>query len=78
MPQDVDAAEDAGANQNAHGAAGPRPRALLPTDVVDGTAVSERLGDAAMAAAWAAHDRVARDLLLFDAVADARHDVRQL
>ncbi len=36
---------------------------LLLTDVVDSTQMSERLGDAAMAAAWAAHDRAARDLL---------------
>ncbi len=62
-------------------------RALLLTDVVDSTQLSERLGDEAMAAVWAAHDRVARDLLpawrgreidktdgmllLFDAAADA-------
>ena len=38
-------------------------RALLLTDVVDSTKLSERLGDAAMADVWAAHDRVARDLL---------------
>ncbi len=38
-------------------------RTLLFTDVVDSTARSEKLGDAAMAALWAAHDRVARDLL---------------
>ena len=38
-------------------------RALLLTDVVDSTQLSERLGDAAMAAAWEAHDRVARQLL---------------
>ena len=38
-------------------------RALLLTDVVDSTKLSEALGDAAMAALWAAHDRVARDLL---------------
>jgi predicted ATPase/class 3 adenylate cyclase len=38
-------------------------RALLLTDVVDSTKLSESLGDAAMADAWAAHDRVARDLL---------------
>lgn len=64
-------------------------RALLLTDVVDSTQLSERLGDDAMAAVWAAHDRIARDLLptwrgreidktdgmllLFDAVADALH-----
>ncbi len=62
-------------------------RALLLTDVVDSTKLSETLGDAAMAEVWAAHDRVARDLLppwhgreidktdgmllLFDAAADA-------
>lgn len=33
------------------------------TDVVDSTALSARLGDEAAAKAWAAHDRVARDLL---------------
>ena len=38
-------------------------RALLLTDVVDSTKLSESLGDAAIAALWAAHDRVARDLL---------------
>ena len=38
-------------------------RALLLTDVVDSTKLSEALGDAAMADVWAAHDRVARDLL---------------
>src|SRR5574340_130334 len=62
-------------------------KALLLTDVVDSTKLSERIGDAAMAAVWAAHDRAARDLLpawrgreidktdgmllLFDAAADA-------
>jgi class 3 adenylate cyclase len=62
-------------------------RALLLTDVVDSTQLSRSLGDAAMAELWAAHDRVARDLLatrggreidktdgmllLFDAAADA-------
>jgi len=62
-------------------------RALLLTDVVDSTKLSEALGDAAMAEVWAQHDRVARDLLpawrgreidktdgmllLFDAAADA-------
>ncbi|MDO9073859.1 MAG: hypothetical protein Q7U73_11380 [Rubrivivax sp.] len=39
-------------------------RALLLTDVVDSTRLSEDLGDTAMAAVWAAHDRVARDLLV--------------
>ena len=38
-------------------------RALLLTDVVDSTGLSEQLGDAAMALVWAAHDRLARDLL---------------
>ena len=37
--------------------------ALLLTDVVDSTQLTERLGDAAMAELWAAHDRLARDLL---------------
>ena len=62
-------------------------RALLLTDVVGSTALSESVGDAVMAQVWGAHDRVARDLLrshggleidktdgmllLFDAVADA-------
>jgi predicted ATPase/class 3 adenylate cyclase len=62
-------------------------RALLLTDVVDSTKLSESLGDAETARVWAAHDRVARDLLLtcggreidktdgmlllFDAAADA-------
>lgn len=39
-------------------------RALLLTDVVDSTQLSEELGDAAMAQVWAAHDRIARALLL--------------
>jgi len=38
-------------------------RALLLTDVVDSTKLSERIGDAAMAEVWTAHDRAARDLL---------------
>ena len=38
-------------------------RALLLTDVVDSTKLSEALGDAQMAVLWAAHDRLARDLL---------------
>jgi class 3 adenylate cyclase len=62
-------------------------RALLLTDVVDSTKLSEAIGDQAMAEVWAAHDRVARDLLpqwrgreidktdgmllLFDTAADA-------
>ncbi|MES2960243.1 MAG: hypothetical protein V4792_18795, partial [Pseudomonadota bacterium] len=32
-------------------------------DVVDSTKLSEKIGDAAMATVWLAHDRVARDLL---------------
>ncbi|HMN75134.1 MAG TPA: NB-ARC domain-containing protein [Burkholderiaceae bacterium] len=62
-------------------------RALLLTDVVDSTRLAEKLGDAALADLWAAHDRAARDLLptwrgreidktdgmllLFDSAADA-------
>lgn len=38
-------------------------RALLLTDVVDSTKLSEKLGDHAMAEVWVSHDRVARDLL---------------
>jgi predicted ATPase/class 3 adenylate cyclase len=38
-------------------------RALLLTDVVDSTRLSEELGDAVVADLWAAHDRLARDLL---------------
>jgi len=38
-------------------------RALLLTDVVDSTKLSEELGDGAMAEVWVTHDRVARDLL---------------
>ena len=38
-------------------------RALLLTDVVDSTKLSAKIGDAAMAEVWTAHDRVARDLL---------------
>ena len=38
-------------------------RALLLTDVVDSTRLTEELGDARMAALWTAHDRIARDLL---------------
>ena len=72
--------------------AGPLPlgaRALLLTDVVDSTRLSEQIGDAAMAQLWAAHDRLARDLLpalngleidktdgmllMFDSAADALH-----
>jgi predicted ATPase/class 3 adenylate cyclase/Tfp pilus assembly protein PilF len=62
-------------------------RALLLTDVVDSAQLSERLGEAELAALWASHDRLARDLLparrgreidktdgmllLFEAAADA-------
>src|SRR5438105_2566047 len=65
----------------------PTLHALLLTDVVDSTRLTEQLGDGAMAELWAAHDRLARDLLplwhgreidktdgmllLFDAAADA-------
>jgi predicted ATPase/class 3 adenylate cyclase len=38
-------------------------RALLLTDVVDSTRLSETIGDAATAELWTAHDRLARDLL---------------
>ena len=38
-------------------------RALLLTDVVDSTKLAESIGDTAMAQVWAAHDRIARDLL---------------
>ncbi len=38
-------------------------RALLLTDVVDSTSLSQAIGDAATAALWFAHDRVARELL---------------
>ena len=38
-------------------------RALLLTDVVDSTSLSESLGDEEIADLWAAHDRVARDLM---------------
>lgn len=38
-------------------------RALLLTDVVDSTKLSEELGDQAMAEVWLQHDRLARDLL---------------
>ncbi len=37
--------------------------ALLLTDLVDSTLLSERLGDEAMSDVWKAHDRVSRDLL---------------
>src|SRR5262249_43461471 len=38
-------------------------RALLLTDVVDSTQLSQRIGDAEMTRLWVAHDRAARDLL---------------
>ncbi|MES3012803.1 MAG: tetratricopeptide repeat protein [Pseudomonadota bacterium] len=41
----------------------PTLRALLLTDVVDSTQLTEQLGDAATAALWVLHDRIARDLL---------------
>ena len=37
--------------------------ALLVTDIVDSTQLTERLGNAEAARLWAAHDRLARDLL---------------
>jgi predicted ATPase/tetratricopeptide (TPR) repeat protein/class 3 adenylate cyclase len=46
-------------------------RALLFTDVVDSTRLTERLGDARAAQLWAAHDRKARELL-------AAHGVREV
>jgi len=62
-------------------------RALLLTDIVDSTLLTQRIGDAEMARLWSAHDRAARDLLpswrgreidktdgmllLFEAAADA-------
>ncbi|MEM6925513.1 MAG: tetratricopeptide repeat protein [Myxococcota bacterium] len=39
-------------------------RALLLTDVVDSTRLTESLGDARMAEVWAAHDQAARTLLV--------------
>jgi predicted ATPase len=39
------------------------PVALLLTDLVDSAALAAQHGDAAMAPVWAAHDRMARDLL---------------
>jgi predicted ATPase len=38
-------------------------RALLLIDVVDSTKLSQALGDVRMAQVWAAHDRLARDML---------------
>ena len=40
-----------------------RMHALLVTDVVDSTKLAEELGDTKVAEVWAAHDRLARDLL---------------
>src|SRR5262249_15288883 len=40
-----------------------RVATLLLTDLVDSAALSQQIGDSAMAGVWAAHDRVARDLL---------------
>jgi class 3 adenylate cyclase len=37
---------------------------LLFTDVVDSTALIERLGDVAAASLWAEHDRIGRALLV--------------
>ncbi|WP_284617576.1 tetratricopeptide repeat protein [Aquabacterium humicola] len=42
----------------------PIPRALLLIDVVGSTSLSQALGDVRMAQVWAAHDRLARDLLV--------------
>ncbi|MBI3369775.1 MAG: putative peptide modification system cyclase, partial [Burkholderiales bacterium] len=42
----------------------PITRALLLIDVVDSTPLSQALGDVRMAQLWAAHDRLARDLLV--------------
>ena len=39
-------------------------RALLLIDVVDSTKLSQALGDVRMAQVWAAHDRLARDMLI--------------
>ena len=39
------------------------PVALLLTDLVDSAALAQHLGDTAMNGLWAAHDRMARDLL---------------
>jgi len=63
------------------------PHALLLTDVVDSTRLTEQLDEAAATALWSAHDRLARDLIpkwrgreidktdgmlvLFDTAADA-------
>lgn len=39
------------------------PVVLLQTDIVDSTRLAQRLGDAAMAGVWAAHDRLMRERL---------------
>jgi class 3 adenylate cyclase len=39
------------------------PHALLLTDIVDSTRLTERLEESAASALWAAHDRLARDLI---------------
>ena len=51
--------EGAGADGRSAG----EPFALLVTDVVDSTQLTERLGNAEAARLWTAHDRLARDLL---------------
>jgi len=38
-------------------------KTLLLTDVVDSTGLNQAIGDAAMAALWAAHDQLTRDLI---------------
>jgi class 3 adenylate cyclase len=38
-------------------------RALLQTDIVDSTRLTEPLGDEKAAALWEAHDRIARTLI---------------
>ena len=50
-------------NEPLPGAASDNTVALLLTDLVDSAALAERLGDEPMALIWAAHDRMARDLL---------------
>jgi predicted ATPase/class 3 adenylate cyclase/Tfp pilus assembly protein PilF len=46
-----------------HAESGSDARALLVTDIVDSTRLTEVLGNAEAARLWAAHDRLARDLL---------------
>ena len=41
----------------------PEFKTLLLTDVVDSTGLNQAIGDAAMAALWAAHDHLTRDLI---------------